>query len=510
MRVYFKWDDVRIIGYYTGFVTVITAGLMGLPIVTALFMKEWVMLLNFLLALSVSILLGTLLMIFGKKAKETIKIEWKHGLIISATAWAFLMCLCALPYWLSGHYLSYLDATFDVMSGFTTTGLTLSQDLDHMSMSLNMWRHVLTFVGGQGMVVLALSFLFKHTHGAYKIYVGEAKDIELVPSVKGTARIIWTISLVYMFLGTFVYFLDGIFITGLSPMNAFFHGFFMFASAWSTGGFAPMSQNVLFYHSMSGEIIGVVLFTLGSLNFGLHYALWKGNHKEIYKNIETQSFVITAGLSAFLLVIGLNRMGVYTDALSMCRKGIYHLLSAHTTTGYGTLYARQFATDWGDFGVLLLIITMLIGGSACSTAGGMKGLRMGIFFKSLLADIRKSLRSERQIMITKYHHIKENTLDDSVARSASLIIVCYLVMFAIGTLIGCYYGYPIIESAFESASVTGNVGLSIGISSATMPTGLKVYYILAMYLGRLEFMSVFALLGFLIGGVKGLWPRKNY
>lgn len=507
MKVSFKLDDIKVIGYYTGFVTVITAGLMTIPIFVALFLAEWSMVINFVISLSISMIIGINLMTIGHKQKELKKIEWKHGLVISAVAWLVLMILCAIPYYLSGHYLSYLDSIFDVMSGFTTTGLTLSQDLDHLSVSLNIWRHIITFVGGQGVVVLALSFLFKHTHGAYKIYVGEAKDIELVPNVKGTAQIIWAISLTYMIIGTTFLFLEGLLITGLNPVNSLIHGFCVFASAWSTGGFAPMSQNILFYHSFSNEVIGIVLFVLGSLNFGLHYAIWKGNRKEIYKNIEIQSFVITVGLSAVFLVIWLSNIGIYNNAIAMFRKGIYHLLSAHTTTGFGTLYAKQFATDWGDFGILILVITMLIGGSACSTAGGIKGLRVGIFFKSLIADIKRTLRSERRVSVEKFHHIKDIVLDDVSVRSTTTIIICYLTMFLIGTALATFCGYPIAESAFEAASVTGNVGLSIGITTASMPTVLKVYYIFAMFLGRLEFMSVFALIGIIVLGVKNIWKK---
>ena len=117
---------------------------------------------------------------------------------------------CALPYYLSGNYLSYLDCCFDVMSGFTTTGLTLIQDMDHLSNGINMWRHLLTFVGGQGMVVLALTFLVKGTNGAYKMYVGEGKDERLMPNAVSTARYIWLISLIYLVVGTLVLWIAGI------------------------------------------------------------------------------------------------------------------------------------------------------------------------------------------------------------------------------------------------------------------------------------------------------------
>ncbi|MPM73247.1 Trk system potassium uptake protein TrkG [bioreactor metagenome] len=385
------------------------------------------------------------------------------------------------------------------MSGFTTTGLVMTQDLDHLSLGLNMWRHILTFVGGQGMVVLALSFLVKETSGAYKFYVGEAKDIGLVPNVKGTARIIWKISLIYLAAGTVALWVDGILI-GLKPISAFFNGLFMFASSWSTGGFAPNTQNIMYYHSFSYEIITLVFFILGSLNFGLHYAIWQGKKREIYKNIETQSFMITVFLSSAFGVIALSK--IYPNAISIFRRVVYNILSAHTTTGFSNIYARQFALEWGDFGILIMVVVMLIGGSACSTAGGFKGLRVGIIFKSIFAEVKKLLSSERNVKIFKYHHIKDCVLEDGVVKSSALIVICYIVTFSIGTALGTYYGYSFADSAYESASVTGNVGLSIGVTTPSMPSVMKVYYIIAMYLGRLEFLSVFAMVGYFLGGIK--------
>ncbi|WP_243116432.1 TrkH family potassium uptake protein [Fonticella tunisiensis] len=499
--------DIKIISYYTGFIILWTSLLMLIPIIVSILFKEWGALADFIISINIALSTGLILIMFGKKSLGKVRFQWKHGLIVASLSWILLMFLCAIPYRLSGHALSFLDAAFDVMSGFTTTGLVLTQDLEHLSLSLNTWRHILTFVGGQGMVVLALSFLMRDTAGAYKMYVGEGKDIELVPNVKGTARIIWAISMSYLAVGTLLMWINGMMI-GLKPVSAFFHGLFIFMSAWSTGGFAPMSQNILYYHSMSYEILTIIFFIIGSFNFGLHYAVWQGNKKEIVKNIEIQSFFITATLTSFFIALGLSKLNVYTDAVSIFRKGIYHLLSAHTTTGFASLYARQFALEWGDFAVIMLIIAMLIGGSACSTAGGFKGLRVGIVFKGIIADIKKLLSSERRVRVFKFHHIKDLILDDGVVKSTSLIIICYVVLFSIGTVIGSYYGYPLLSSAFEAASVTGNVGLSIGVTSPSMPSLMKLFYIIAMFLGRLEFISVFALVGFLFGGIKKICSRR--
>jgi len=497
-----KVYSIEMISYYTGYIVLGIAGLMIIPLITSLAFKEWNAMLDFMISCAISLIVGLALILLGIKTKESkSSFQWKHGFSIAALSWIVLTMISAIPYTLSGNSKSFLDSCFDVMSGFTTTGLVLLQDLDHVSNGLNMWRHMLTFIGGQGMVVLALTLLVKKTSGAYKMYVGEGKDIELLPNVKGTARQIWKISMVYLVVGTTALWIIGMLI-GLQPVSAFFHALYIFESSWSTGGFAPNTQNIMYYHSVSYEMAAMVIFIIGSFNFGLHYAIWQGKRKEIVKNIEIQSFVITSFVACTLALVGLAKLKVYPDAISGLRRVIFNVLSAHTTTGFGSIYARQFALEWGDFGVLIMIAVMLIGGSACSTAGGFKGLRVGIVFKGLMMEVKKLLSSERSMKVYKYHHIKDYVLEDSLIKSSAIIILCYMVTFFIGTLLGTYYGFSFLDSAFESASVAGNVGLSIGVTTPSMPTVMKIYYIISMYLGRLEFLSVFALIGYIGGGIK--------
>lgn len=488
--------------YYTGNSILIFTALFTLPIFVAIGHRDWNSTLDFTIAMSTSILLSIGLIRYGEsRSKNAHGLSWRHGLAVASFTWVLLTALSAIPYSLSGHSLSYLDSLFDVMSGFTTTGVFLLQDLDHISQALNLWRHMLTFVGGQGMIVLAISFFIKESGSAYKFYVGEGKDVTLVPNVKGTAQWIWKISLVYLLIGTFLLWGQGIRI-GLNPLNAFFHGLYIFMSAWSTGGFAPNYQNILFYHDFMYESIGLIIFIIGSFNFGLHFALIQGKYKEFRKNIETVSFFVTSFILSILAVVYLNNSGMYTKSISLFRRVVYNLLSAHTTTGFNSVYAQQFASDWGGLGITVMVIAMLIGGSACSTAGGIKGLRIGIIFKGILSDIQKLMKGERTMRITKYHHIQDHVLDDATFRSAASIALLYIGLFTLGVILTTLSGYSILESSFEVASVTGNVGLSIGIIQASMPSYLKIFYIIAMYLGRLEFISIFVLVGMLIKGVR--------
>jgi trk system potassium uptake protein TrkH len=150
---------------------------------------------------------------------------------------------------------------------------------------------------------------------------------------------------------------------------------------------------------------------------------------------------------------------------------------------------------------------MLIGGSACSTAGGFKGLRMGIIFNAFRRDIKRMVLPESMVSVQKFHHIRDVLLEDSAVRSALLIVAAYIATFTLGTLSGMLCGYPFGLAAFESASVTGNVGLSAGLTGVAMPAVLKVVYILIMWLARLEFMSILALGVYLATMVKKEWQR---
>jgi trk system potassium uptake protein len=490
--------DFRLVAHFTGKVLVGVGLLMLVPLGTALAFGEWPVAVDFAIGLGASITIGSTLALLGT---TTTRPTWVHGMVTAGVSWLVAMAVAAIPYRLSGHYLSYLDCMFDVMSGFTTTGLTLIQDLDHVSIGLNMWRHLLTFVGGQGIIVLALTFLVGDAAGGYKLYVGEAKDERLFPSVFHTARAIWKISLVYLAVGTIALWIAGLAI-GLPPVRAGLHGLWIYMAAWSTGGFAPMSQNILYYHSTAYEVITVVLFVVGSLNFALHHAVWTGNRREVVRNIETVSLAGTLTALTLLACWGLMKLGVYPDAVALFRKGFYQLVSGHTTTGYMTVYARQLVLEWGDLALFALILAMLIGGSACSTAGGFKGLRIGILFEAIVQETRRLLRPSTAVFAQRFHYLRDQTLGEQQIRSAALVVVLYLVIFVLAALVGCLYGYPLLEAVFESASVTGNVGLSCGVTTAAMPAGLKLVYIFNMWAGRLEFMAVLATFGFLLATLR--------
>ncbi|HHW18943.1 MAG TPA: TrkH family potassium uptake protein [Firmicutes bacterium] len=463
-------------------------GLMLIPALTAVVFGEWPSLFDFLIGSSLSFCVGFIFLLIGRPSQRGL--TWMLGFTVAAFSWLVLMFLAAVPYYLSGHWGAFVDALFDVMSGFTTTGLVLVQDLDHIPNSVNMWRHILTYLGGQGMVVLALTVLSKGLPGAFKLYVGEAKDERLMPSVGQTARAIWFISVVWLIFGTVALWLSGLAI-GMKPVRAFLHGLWVFMGAWSTGGFAPQSQNIMYYHSFLLEAVTVPIMIAGSFNFGLHFAIWTGKRSEIYRNLETRVFFVTLSLFTLVGFLSTVTAGVYSDALSLARRIVYQFISAQTTTGFSNIFPQQFVYHWPTVVLLAMTLAMLFGGSASSTAGGFKGVRVGVVAKAIRMEVRKLMAPESAVIVEKVHMGQDSPLEDRNVKVAALIILLYIVIFTIGTVAGVAYGYPLPMAIFEAGSVTGNVGLSSGLTSPLMPWPLKILYILMMWMARLEFMSVF-------------------
>jgi trk system potassium uptake protein TrkH len=494
-----RLQDLKIIGLYLGKIVLGLALTMTIPIIIGLIAGEVNPALDFIIGLVVSVILGYSLTTLCHTEKD---MNWMQGMIVVSLSWIIAMLLAAIPMYLSWHWKSYLDACFDAMSGFATTGLVLVQNLDHISYAHNFWRHFIMFIGGQGIVIVALSFFVKGLSGAFRMYVGEGRDEKILPNVIHTARFIWIVSTTYLILGTLALGFVGIW-EGMKPVNAFFHGACNFMAAFDTGGFTPQSQNILYYHSLLYEIVTVSIMILGALNFRLHYQVWTGNRKEIIKNIETVTLFTTIMVTFCIVATGLTQVGIYPNALALFRKGFYQLISGHTGTGFQTLYDQQFFTDWNHLAVVGVIIAMGFGGAVCSTTGAIKMLRIGVIFTALCEDIKRIIMPEKAIVVKKFHHIKEVFLEDKLARSALMITLCYIVLYFLGAVAGTLYGYPFLQSLFESTSAAANVGLSCGVTGVNMPDGLKLVYIFQMWAGRLEFLSIFTLIGFFIAVIKG-------
>jgi trk system potassium uptake protein TrkH len=492
-------DDYKIIGYYLGKIITSVGITMMIPLIIAMAYFEWQAASDFLLSISFTLLIGTILSIICYTKKD---LGTMHAMAVAALSWIAAMLVSAIPLYLSGHFGSYLDASFEAMSGYATTGLSLVVDLDHMANSHNFWRHLIMFMGGQGIVVIALTFLVRGTAGAFRMYVGEARDEKIMPNVIETARFIWLVSIIYLVLGSGALTIAAVW-GGLPPLKAVFDSVCIFMAAFDTGGFAPQSQSILFYHNFPFEIITISVMLLGSINFALHYAVWTGNRRELYRNMEIVTLFFSIIVTLSITAWGVLEKKVYSGPLAFSSKTFYHLISGHTGTGFSTIYPRQFVNEWGPLAMFGVTLAMAIGGSVCSTTGAIKVFRIGVIYKALRQDIKKLLIPETAIFVQKMHHIRDIVLEDKYVRISAIILISYVNLYLFGAIAGMLCGYSLSDALFESVSAAANVGLSCGITTPSMPAALKMVYIFQMWAGRLEFIAVMVLFGMIIATFKG-------
>jgi trk system potassium uptake protein len=359
-------------------------------------------------------------------------------------------------------------------------------------------------IGGQGIVVAALSFTLGLKGGSVSLYMAEGRDERILPNIMHTVRFIWVVTAAYVGLGTLALLAVTTSI-GMEPGRGILHAFWAAVATYDTGGFGPQTMNAMYYHSPVFEFVTIFLMIAGALNFNLHARIWRGDIDELWRNLEVRvlafsiaalSLFIAAGLSANLLID--------SGPVSSLRKGIYHVLSAHTGTGHQTVYGMQWLGDLGPQVLAAILIAMAAGGAASSTAGGIKALRLGLIAKSLLKQVKDGLAPRSAVGSTRYHHLREKLLTPEVASAAATMFILYTITYMTGAFIGAEYGYEFQAATFESISAAANVGLSTGITSATMPTGLKVTYMLQMWAGRLEFLAVLVLFAHLLLGARSL------
>ncbi|MFV1970711.1 MAG: TrkH family potassium uptake protein [Acidimicrobiia bacterium] len=517
-------DDFRTIGAALGRILLVVAGASLLPMAWALLGAEWHPLGTFVLMAGVFALVGSVLVRVSLQPTRSISadqrhLDWSHGMVVVAVTWIVVPMIGSIPFWLSGHYGGPLDGYFEAMSGLTTTGLTLVQDLDHLASSLNFWRHLLQFLGGQGIIIAAL-VLFAG-RGITSLFAGEGRDDRMLPSVQSTAKAIWAVAVLHLMIGVAALTVVAYAALGFDPVRSVFHGLMVFFAAFDTGGFTPQSTSIGYYHSVAFEGVTAALMVAGALSFGLHFRLWSraarrardrvpmqtggrdgGDRWSVLRSLETRSILATFGITMVLTLFGLAALGMYTSVAGLSRQGFFQILSAHTGTGFTTIPSSELAL-WGGLAFGGMAIAMALGGMASSTAGGVKAMRVGLVVRAIRDEVKGDLLPEGALVDDSYYQFGRHRLTSDVARSAMVVSLLFVALFLIGAGVGVAYGVPLQQALFESVSAGASVGLSVGVTSPTMPTLLKLTYILEMLLGRLEFIAVFVLVGFLYTWIRG-------
>ncbi len=494
--------DLRVIGHYLGTLILFSALLMVVPLITALVFQEWEPAARYLFSIGVALLAGSLLRFLRI---EPGRLNRQQALAVTGLAWIVLAFFCSIPLFFSGHYATYLDALFDGVSGLTTTGASLVIDLDHISNADNMFRFMMHLLGGLGLIVVALSFgLFGKRTGA-SLFTSEGRNEHVVPNVVQTAQFIARITAAIIAVFTVVI-MAVCLLAGMEPVRAFLHALWMSISAFVTGGFAPMAQSILYYHSIPLEFVLMVLMILGSVSFVIHSEVWKGRVSMFFRDIETRTTIIWLGVMTAILTATLSTSPLFSDLPALLRRGLFMVVSTFTTTGFQVITTNQITTVITSGAFLTLALIMAVGAGAGSTAGGIKLYRVGIIFKSIVSTIKEALVPDSARVVVAYNHVGRRVLTPEIAKEAMTVFILYVVTYVIGALVGIAHGYDATRAIFESVAMTSNGGIITGLATPGMPMTLEIFYIFQMWVGRLEFVTLLALIVEIVASVV---PRRK-
>lgn len=498
----FTFYDLRVIGHYLGALIMWSAVLMAVPLVVSLIFQEWDASSRYLFSIGIALVSGATLRFCRIQPG---RLNRQQALAVVGLAWVVIGLFCSIPLYLSGHYITFLDALFDGVSGITTTGASLIIDLDHLSYADNTFRFMMHLLGGLGLIVVALSLGMFGKGAGSQLYSSEARTEHVVPNVIQTAQFIAKVTAIVIAVAS-VLFATLLLIKGFEPARAILQAVWVSTSAFVTGGFTPMQQSMLYYHSPTLEVITMVLMVMGSISFVLYYEVWKGQTRSFFRDIETRTTFLWVGIMLAVFVASLSASTLFSDLPALIRRGVYMVVAAFTTTGFSVITPNQLVAVLSSGAFLTLALFMAVGGSAGSTAGGIKLYRVGIIAKSILQTVKQAVSPDSARVVESYHHVGRRILTPDTVKEATMIFILYVVTYVIGALVGIAHGYDATQSIFESIAMASNGGLITGLATPGMPPTLEAFYIFQMWVGRLEFITLLALVAQVIAS---LLPRRT-
>ncbi|MEM0378795.1 MAG: TrkH family potassium uptake protein [Thermosphaera sp.] len=434
------------------------------------------------LAFSIVLLAGGTLLVYKVKSEEGL--SFIEATISSTLAWTLLPAVSAIPLSIELG-IPYFDAFFESVSGFTGTGLTVLTGLDSMKPSILFWRALMQWVGELGFVVFAMVlFPFFYKYGL--LMYGVERPIRIEASMYRTARRLFNIYIILTLAGTLM-----LYYTGMNVFDALVHSM----TGIATGGMSNYDSNYdqIYRTAPLTSIPLIIIMVLGATNFLLLDKLLRGEGGQVVGNEEFKLYV---SLLAFFSII--TSLTVVVSNPSSIQEGIvsgvFNAISAMTTTGFniGSINQLPYVSK------LILAFSMFIGGMTFATVGGIKVMRFLILLKKLKASSVNIVTGGRAEVRVR---LGGNILEDSEVASAMLITVIHFTTIFVGaTLIKSMVpAFDYADAFFESASASSCVGLSVGITSPLAPAGVKAVLIVLMILGRLEYLPLLMLIGYVAG-----------
>jgi len=479
----------RSVFYVLGNLLLVLAVALVVPLVAALVLDSRIPLeryeiLGFFLAIATALILGmTLRTLFETGLSQ---LGNREGAAIVTLTWITFSLIGCLPLVVSGAT-SFTDAYFETMSGFTTTGASILPKVEVLPHGLMLWRCQTQWMGGMGIVVLSVAILPILGIGGYRMFKAEVPGGSTfernAPRIKDTAKVLWIMYLAMTAIETALLMLGG-----MSFFDAVCHTF----TTMSTGGFSTSTASLAGWPSPLVQWVVITFMFLAGANFSIYQQLISGPRRKALHNLELKTYaLINAGVIA--VVFGVLRWsGAVTGGVEhLLRTAAFQVVSIGTTTGFAT----EDFERWPDVLRLLLLLMMFVGGCTGSTGGGMKVARLIIFFKAVVAELRKTINPRAVIVV----RVGERPLEREVVTNVMGFFVMYVGIYTLVTLGLAFLGLDLMSATSAAAANLGNIGPGLGTvgpaaNYANVPTAGKWILILSQLLGRLELYSVMVLL----------------
>ncbi len=477
----------RMIMYMEGIISLIMALLMLIPFGVALIYREGSAI-SFVISSGIAALIGIILTKIGNRRERMLFA--KEGFIIVALAWIMMSLLGALPFYISGEFPTYSDAVFEIVSGFTTTGASVSVNVESLSRGILFWRSFSHWIGGMGVLVFIMAILPSDSGRSMHIMRAEMPGPivgKLVPKVRETAKILYLIYIVLTAVQVLLLLCGG--------MPLFDSLLTSFGTA-GTGGFGIKADSIGGYSPYLQWVITVFMLLFG-VNFNLYYLILIRRFKSAIKSTELWCYMAIVAISTGIITAQiLPTVASFSDAL---RASAFQVSSIITTTGYSTVDFNL----WPALSKGILIALMFIGGCAGSTAGGLKVSRIILLFKTIRRDIRKMIHP-RSVGVIK---LEGRSVDEGALHGVSSYFAVYIILFAVIFLLLSLESFDFETTFTAVAACFNNVGPGFGgvgptSNFASFSGGAKYLLSSAMLLGRLEIFPI------LIALSPSTWTKK--
>ena len=441
--------------------------------------------------LMVSAVLLIIFLVFGRKKPGNKLIYGKEGLVIVGSAWILWSLFGALPFFISGCIPNYLDAFFETVSGFTTTGSTILTDIEALPMGMAFWRSLTHWIGGMGVLVFVMMLTSLDDESSMHLMRAEVPGPEadkLVPKARSTAKILYSMYFV-LTAAEVVFLLFG----GMSFYDALIHSF----STAGTGGFSNRNASIAYYDSAYIDGVITVFMILFGVNFNIYFLLRLKNWKAALKNEELRGYL--GIILASMAVITLNIMGMYGNILHAFRYASFQVGAIITTTGFCTANFDQ----WPELSKVILLGLMVIGACAGSTGGGIKVSRFLILMKSVKQEIRRMLHPKSVTIV----QINGKKVGRDTMHGVYIYFICYILIMMLSVLLVSINDYDFTTTFSSVLTTLNNVGPGLAqVGPIENFSGFsplsKIVFCLDMLIGRLEIFPYLLLLS------PDLWRRR--